>query len=197
VIGTAGRWILADPGYQQYMDGEEREFTLGPTAHNYPVINGQRQTTRRPHLLSLDSPHTVVDLSDCYPQALAGYIVKRHLWLHENRFVVVADELKTTVPASVKYHWHGHPDTSWWAEGGQLLLSLDNSDLWLSSPHLPLDLGAVARLPGSRGQLTAIATIHPAPPVIWWVFALGARPQAAALDISGRAITLSGRTFTL
>ena len=29
VIGTRGEWIISDPGYQQYMDDVEREFTLG------------------------------------------------------------------------------------------------------------------------------------------------------------------------
>src|SRR5690606_24878104 len=37
VIGRRGRWILSDPGYQQYLRGAEREFTIGPAAHNYPV----------------------------------------------------------------------------------------------------------------------------------------------------------------
>lgn len=33
-IGTAGRWLICDPGYQQYMRDVERDFTLGAGAHN-------------------------------------------------------------------------------------------------------------------------------------------------------------------
>lgn len=34
VIGTKGSWLISDPGYQQYMESSEREYTLGVNAHN-------------------------------------------------------------------------------------------------------------------------------------------------------------------
>ena len=40
VVGTRGRWVVSDPGYQQYMQKQERVFTLGVSSHNAPVING-------------------------------------------------------------------------------------------------------------------------------------------------------------
>ena len=46
VVGAGGRWPISDPGYQQYMKKREREFTLGLTAHNAPVINGMAQTVK-------------------------------------------------------------------------------------------------------------------------------------------------------
>lgn len=202
VIGSAGKWILADPGYEQYMQDEERVFTLGPAAHNYPLINGRQQTSKKPKLVRLDAPSSdlcraTIDLAACYPAPLNSRTISRHLWRAGNRCVLVADQLDLESPARVVYHWHGHPEAAWWSDSGQLLLSVDNADLWFASPGKPLELAAVSRLAGSRGQLTAIAAFDPAPAVIWWVFSLGRPvPQVAAQD-SARALTLEGRTFSI
>ncbi len=64
MIGRRGRWILSDPGYQQYMPGAEREFTIGPAAHNYPVIDGINQTAKAGRRLALDAPA----LTACHPE---------------------------------------------------------------------------------------------------------------------------------
>lgn len=48
VLGTRGRWWLDDPGYQQYLQTSERQFTVGVTAHNAPVIQGHAQARKQP-----------------------------------------------------------------------------------------------------------------------------------------------------
>jgi hypothetical protein len=48
VIGTHGRWLITDPGYQQYVQGDQREFTVGPAAHNAPLVNGSGPAEKRP-----------------------------------------------------------------------------------------------------------------------------------------------------
>lgn len=202
VIGSAGRWILADPGYQQYMQGEERTFTLGPAAHNYPVINGIVQQVKHPKRLYLDTAskglcRAGVDLTACYPAPLSGGRIRRHIWLAGSRWVAVADEIDVGAAATAGYHWHGDREAAWWAEGGQFLLSVDGADLWFGSPQKPLDLAAVSRLPGSRGQLTAAALFNPAPAVIWWLFSLGARAPEARIEDSGRRLAVGGQTFSI
>ena len=54
VIGTRGNWLITDPGYQQYAKGDERDFTVGPTAHNAPLINGIPQTFKQPRRVALE-----------------------------------------------------------------------------------------------------------------------------------------------
>ncbi len=46
ILGWQGRFWITDPGYQQYRPGEERDYTLGPQAHNAPVIGARAQTVR-------------------------------------------------------------------------------------------------------------------------------------------------------
>ena len=48
VLGTRTHWLIADPGYQQYAPGEERDFTVGATSHNVPLINGQARPRNAP-----------------------------------------------------------------------------------------------------------------------------------------------------
>ena len=51
VIGTKGCWIIDDAGYQQYQNNHEREFTVGPVAHNCPVSerrDAERSRRRTP-----------------------------------------------------------------------------------------------------------------------------------------------------
>jgi hypothetical protein len=173
LIGTRGEWLLSDPGYQQYMAGEERQFTLGPTAHNAPIINSKPQKEKRARLLRLEPGTAAVDLSGCYTDPCQ---VKRHVWLEGRTTVVVADQISGPGIESVSYHWHGHPRAAWWEEDGWLLVELDGTRLWLGSPQAKLALKDVHRLPGSRGQLTAVAPVAPTAAPFWWVFALGERP---------------------
>lgn len=196
VIGTAGEWILADPGYQQYMGGEERVFTLGPKAHNAPLIGGLAPNAKKAHIVELKPGRATLDLSECYPAKAAVEAVRRNVWLAAKGLVVVADELRLREPASVQYHWHGHAKASWWADGGAVLVSLENHELWIATPHKSLDLDAVSLLPGSRGPLTAEAEFPTPPGVVWWVFSLGAKP-AMTLDPTGCKLTIAGQDFTV
>ena len=75
VLGTRGKWLIADPGYQQYAKGDEREFTIGPTAHNAPLINGTAQTQKQPRRLVLEEVgpsvrRVAIDLTACYPSSV-------------------------------------------------------------------------------------------------------------------------------
>jgi hypothetical protein len=202
VIGTKGQWIISDPGYQQYMADLEREFTIGPAAHNYPVINGHTQDKKEPRLISLDRVEpdllrTKLDLTACYPTKANVKSVIRSVWLSGRDRVAVADEVKADRVESLKYHWHGHKDAGWWAQDGWMLLHLPNVALWFTSPQAQLSGERIQRLPGSRGQLTLVSEADPAAPVIWWAFALADTPPELKPLEGGRAIDFLGKQFQM
>lgn len=202
VLGTRGRWLIADPGYQQYVRGDEREFTIGPTAHNAPLINGASQVQKRPRRLALDESgpdirHAAIDLTDCYPSSLPLTRLVRHVWLSDKNLVVVADQLEGRQPLQATYHWHGHSDCAWWIEDNGALLTLDGVQLWLTCPQAQLSGTNLHRLPGSRGQLSLVCPLEKAAPVVWWIFALGdQRPELQAAP-NGLQIRILDRTFAV
>jgi len=199
VLGTRGHWLIADPGYQQYAPGDERDFTLGPTAHNAPLVNGQALAEKRPRRLLLEEVDLSlrrlgVDLTACYPQAAAIERCVRHVWLSGRDLVVVADQVEARRPPQLKYHWHGHPAAAWWFEEGWALLLVEGVPLWFTSANLCLTGGNLHRLPGSRGQLTLVSAIQSAPSVVWWAFVVGERP-AMRLSADGRELIVRDRRF--
>ncbi len=123
--------------------------------------------------------------------------VKRHLWLQGRSAAVVADEFGGGALENVTYHWHGYAGAEWWSQAGWLLLHRDGVMLWFTSPAGLLSLRDVPRLPGSRGQLTATARLAPAPPVVWWVFALGDTPPEIKMDAICRSLTVGRDRFEL
>ena len=202
VIGTRGRWLVTDPGYQQYVQGEEREFTIGPAAHNGPLINGRGPSQKRPRRIALEdigsSMHRVaIDLTACYPAAAAVKTLVRNVWLSGRDLVVVADQIESQQPASATYHWHSHPDAAWWFEAGWALLALDEARLWVASSGSRLSGANLERLPGSRGQLSLASTVEAPGPVVWWVFALAADRPDLQTSADGREVHVQGKMFSV
>lgn len=209
VIGTRGRWWLDDPGYQQYLNTAERRFTIGPTAHNAPLINGHAQTHKRPEPVAvtrLDATAPVqfawIDLTACYPPEAQAEQVRRAVWLIDDRQVVVCDEVSAPTPPTLTYHWHGHPSLHWCLQdGAAILVSPTDPDVWLHlfSPQFALSPADLDRLPGSRGHLSLSVTLQlPTGAAVWWVFSLdAARPDfqldAARLRIGEAVVTRDPR----
>ncbi len=187
VIGSAGKWLITDPGYQQYMTTSERVFTLGETAHNAPVINGQAQTFKAPRRMALSTlapglHMAQLDLTDCYPKELGLAHVHRTVWLEEAQCVVIADQIAGTKVQSIHYTWHGHSDAAWWVEDGWAGIFVDSSALWMHTPQTEITEKAIDRLKGSRGQLSLRLQL-PAQSTVWWIFERSLeRPQAKIIS---------------
>lgn len=202
VVGTKGEWLLADPGYQQYVKGDERVFTIGPTAHNHPIINGHAHRAKAGKLVSLgtdgrDARKAVVDLTKCYTAKAGVTSAMRTVWLAGKETVVVADSIQASGDAKVTYHWHGHRQAAWWVEGGWLLLHVNGTSLWLTSPQCKLSDKQIQRLPGTRGQLTLIAETKKASQPIWWVIAIGDAPPTVKRLPDDKVLDVDGRRFAL
>jgi hypothetical protein len=202
VIGTRGDWLVADPGYQQYVRGEEREFTVGPAAHNAPLVNGHRPSQKRPRRIALESVslsvHRVaIDLTACYPAGASLKRLVRHVWLSGKNLVVVADQVEAAESPQATYHWHAARGAAWWFEAGWAMIALGDAQLWLTCSQGDLSGADLQRLPGSHGQLSLVSRIERAGPVVWWVFALAADRPTLHAEGEGRQIRLLDQTFSL
>jgi hypothetical protein len=200
VIGTRGSWLIADPGYQQYLPGAERDFTIGPTAHNVPLINDAVQTLKQPRRIALETVrrglyHLAIDLTACYGPSSPLKTLQRQVWLSGNNLVVVADRIETPTAPRATYHWHGHPDGAWWFDSKWAMIALDGTQLWFTCSQADLSGAALQRLPGSRGQLSLVSTLDAAGPVVWWAFALGSQRPVLEVRSDGRQIRLLDQEF--
>lgn len=200
VIGSRGHWFITDPGYQQYMPNSEREFTIGPTAHNAPVINGRAQAAKACRRLALEEEadglwRAAVDITGGYEPELKRTRVARTVWLRNNDLVVVADHFQGSGIASLRYHWHGHPAAAWWIEDGWARLHLAGRALWMSSPQWEIDETCLRRLRGSRGPLTLVVGGKPPARVCWWVFRLGDRAPRVQLRDGGSGLRVEETSF--
>ncbi|MCL2646197.1 MAG: heparinase II/III-family protein [Phycisphaerales bacterium] len=212
LIGRGGTWLIADPGYQQYLPTREREFTLGPSAHNAPVINGHSQDRRNTKILSADtSPthirHVLLDLTNSYPAAANITAVRRHVWLLPDGTVVLCDDIAAADLQKIAYTFHGIPGASWWAQDQKAVIYYQGAELWIASPTAPLPITQqnITRLRGSRGHESLVTELTPSPasPTLpttcWWLFNIGPAPivytaTADSLSVGSVTLTTPSRT---
>jgi len=191
VIGTRSHWFIADPGYQQYMKTQEREFTLGAGAHNAPVINGRHQCRKLENRTYTtdhsDSGSTRVQMefASCYPNDLGLDRVSRTVHIGQNQVVAIQDKVVGPSVSSLKYHWHGNTGAAWWVDENWARIYLNGTTLWVTSPQVDIKEERVSRLPGSRGHQTLGVEISGTHDVVWWVFVLGNETPALVQEKSG------------
>jgi hypothetical protein len=194
VIGTEGNWFLTEPGYQQYMETSEREFTLGPKAHNAPVINQKIQSSKSCKVWALSSKKDLsfaeVDLTSCYPSDMELTSVRRKIWLYgKEKTVVVRDQITGKNVRQLAYAWHGNPDAGWWVEDHCAVIELKGKKLWICSPQVKLSFSQINRLKGSRGHLTLSVELESPPTEVWWIFAFDKKPE---VSLSGSKLKVNG-----
>lgn len=193
LIGHAGHWWITDPGYQQYLKTSEREFTLGPAAHNTPVINGHGHAYKAGCLLykgeclpegQRSGAYAVLDLTACYPAEAGAESVIRTLWRLGRDRVVVCDTV-VSPEASVAYSWHADADAYWGEQADAIYLTLGDSQrtLWIQSGHQALSLAQQQRLRGSRGQCTLQVLQPPNLIYHWWSF--GFSDSVPVFEVNG------------
>jgi Heparinase II/III-like protein len=204
LIGAGGNWLIDDPGYQQYVPGIEREFTLGPAAHNYPVIGGDGvQTVNKVKRLEAGVrdglPCMAVDIAAGYDSSVGVSRVVRKVWQAGDSLVVVADLIQFEGGSrEINYHWQANPAAALWLQEGSVRIVLDCESLWVTSAGRPLQGQAIRRLPGTRGQITIGRTIPAGEhdKTIWWLFKRGATAAGYELSADGASITVAGLNLT-
>jgi len=180
LVGWQDRFWITDPGYQQYLPGLEREYTVGPPAHNPPVIGGVAQSRRAARLLALGTDvggrqHAALDLTGGYAGLPEGAAVRRDVWLIPGNApaVVVRDSFAGLAPGvEVQTHWLGGAHLAWAFSAGWARLSDGERALWIGTAPGALEAGRLTRHPGSRGPLALAhaATLPEGAGVRWWLF---------------------------
>ena len=207
VLGMRKRWWIDDPGYQQYAQTTERDFTIGPTAHNTPVINGQGQVFKRAVILSepsvtVDEGGTMrltLDLTACYGLQSGVRKLERTVWmLPTGSHAVICDVVDTVAPAQLAWHWHGHSELYWALnKTGVSLVDGEMGDvLHVTSPQFITTVASIQRLPGSRGQKTLVSSVFATERVaVWWVFS---RTEALPVcDLQKNVFVVDGHPIPL
>jgi len=196
-LGWQGRWWITDPGYQQYLPGAEREFSIGMEAHNYPVISGRAQTRRAPRLAAQFRPEQVatssgrlisiagepeaglsaaIDLSDCYEGLPAGARIEREVRLLPGTapIIISRDRLQGVGrDAEVRTSWQGGTGLAWAFRKGWARLSDGERVLWIGVLPGAVSAAALNRHEGSRGPLTLhdAASLAEGQGDRYWIFA--------------------------
>lgn len=158
VIARGADWLITDPGYRQYMPTPEKTFTLGPLAHNQPIINGyaaQNRLVDRDYVTRETDTALQVefDLSSLYPPGASVKHAKRTVSSSASG-VRIHDVLQAKNIRQVEYCWHGHPDGYWRIEGGKASIILDGPGLGIECCGHEILPDELCSLPGARGHLS-------------------------------------------
>ena len=204
LIGAGGHWLIDDPGYQQYVPGLEREFTLGPRAHNYPVIGAEGvQRANKISQLEVEQRNGLccmaVDITGGYDKNSGVGKVIRKVWQAGDSLVVVADLVRfESGTRDINYHWQANRDAALWCQDGSVRIVLEGESLWVSSAGYSLEGQKIKLLPGTRGQITIGQEIpvNESNNIIWWLFKRGAAAADYQLGEDGESITVADLTLT-
>lgn len=187
VVGVGTDWLVDDPGYRQYLPTSEKSFTLGPCAHNHPVINGeapsQAPDDRRYDVLKTAAENGVrLNLGPTYARWKGTCF--REIRLDKDGHLMVQDEFRGEPIRRIDYHWHGQPTAAWHhADGWAFLQGETNNRLRFTCEGHPLQPQELHRLPGSRGHLTVVKSLRfPKPRKtlrVRWLFEISPAPAPA------------------
>jgi len=158
ILGWRTRFWITDPGYQQYRDGEERDYSVGTAAHNGPVINGIVQSLNAARIIATNEPRKArLDLSECYDGLPAHATVQREIQVAENAnpLILVRDQFEgLDANATITTHWLGGAHFAWAFVEGWARLSDGKHALWIGTLESDISPRQLIRHDGTRGPLT-------------------------------------------
>ena len=129
VLHAAGEWLITNPGYQDYVEGPRREFTLGTVGHNSMLVDGLGQMHRgRSRLVdwytSENFSYIIGDASEAYGHEIKGW--ERKILHLDQRFFVMFDKVeKSEHESELSFLFHTPARIH---AGGEILAAGDQSN---------------------------------------------------------------------
>ncbi len=216
-VANASDWIIADPGYQQYIPNSERIFSFGKFAHNTPVIH-DHYIAAKPTLPELSQTFTqtnstpsfqslTLDLTSAYPASSSPdnttpseiLNVTRQIFQPDFAATIIIDSIKLSRPLPIDFYWHSSPPVFWHqipdASCPTCLLSSaepEKPDVIRFSAHASLAPShyQVTRLKGSRGQLTFHLQFHAESLRVLWYIAPTTSPDVTTVEFLESGVKL-------
>ncbi|RLQ94864.1 heparinase II/III family protein [Falsibacillus albus] len=101
VLHTAGEWLITNPGYQDYVEGPKREYTLGTVGHNSMLADGKGQLNRgRSRFVDWYSSEgfsfIIGEAADAYDSCISGW--ERKIIHIDKRYFVIIDKVRKEKP---------------------------------------------------------------------------------------------------
>lgn len=110
ILHVSGEWLLTNPGYQDYVEGPRREFTIGTVGHNSMLIDGAGQIHRgRSRIMdwytSEDFSFIIGDAKDTYGPELPEWD-RKILHLDQRYYVMVDRAVKANPESKLSFLFH-------------------------------------------------------------------------------------------
>ncbi|WP_313893752.1 heparinase II/III family protein [Psychrobacillus sp.] len=110
ILHVAGEWLITNPGYQDYVEGPRREFTIGTIGHNSMLINevGQSQMGRSKFVdwhTSENFSFVIGEATDAYDTSISQW-ERKNLHIDKSYFVIVDKVVKKDADGILSFLFH-------------------------------------------------------------------------------------------
>lgn len=160
-ISKGGHLFITDPGCQQYFGVYERDYTLGATAHNAPVIDGKIQCVRAARILEESaagadlSMSVLIDLSECYGFTGDKRVTRLITFDGRNARVTLEDSFEGCAGSEISYYFDLGANAAVSLESGVVSAHIGDDGLYISGraddKEILFDSRGMDRHVGSRG----------------------------------------------
>ncbi|UTE77426.1 heparinase II/III-family protein [Rossellomorea sp. KS-H15a] len=110
ILHVAGEWLITNPGYQDYVEGPRRDFTLGTIGHNSLLVNGKGQVARGKSRFvdwhtSENFSFVVGDASDAYHSSVSKW-ERAVVHVDQRYFVLIDKVIKKDKNSNLSFLFH-------------------------------------------------------------------------------------------
>jgi Heparinase II/III-like protein len=171
-VNVSGEWLLTNPGYQDYVPGPRRDFTIGTIGHNCMLVNGKGQTTLgkssiKQSLLTPFLEYVEGSVEHVYEIPLLWN--RKIFHINKTNYLVI-DDVESDQNENLKYLFHS---LGQWIEQSQVSYRLygENHGLDLKFLHPKLVSSELKEFEGaeSYGKYLELSVKSQEGPTITWI----------------------------
>ncbi|MEI4768455.1 heparinase II/III family protein [Psychrobacillus sp. FJAT-51614] len=96
VLHVAGEWLITNPGYQDYVEGSRRDFTIGTVGHNSMLVDGVGQSKMGKSKFinwytSQNFTYVIGDATNAYDESILKW--ERKIFHIDKSFYILVDKV--------------------------------------------------------------------------------------------------------